>query len=120
MSFTVIRCDYGFAFPAKLLECSVFVWPGQSTVYQPMEETRGLGSYNRDDVIPFSTLSQTKCSQTKKNAPPFRPHSPQSFGNVDPTKMPGNSDSIIISRGDGLNWHRGSLVQGQVQSVVHG
>lgn len=38
---------------AKLLECSVFVWIGRSTVYQPMEESRGLGSYNSDDVIPF-------------------------------------------------------------------
>lgn len=55
---------------AKLSECSVFVWIGRSTVFQPMEESGGLGSYNGDDVIPpFSALSQSKCVQTKGKIP---------------------------------------------------
>lgn len=40
---------------AKLLECSVFVWMGLSTLYHPAEESRGLGSHNSDDVIPFQS-----------------------------------------------------------------
>lgn len=73
MTLSLMRYDYGSAFPvaAKLLECSVFVWIGQSTVSQPIDETRGLRGYNSDDVIPFSRLSQGECVQTKKYSPRF-------------------------------------------------
>lgn len=41
MSLTVMRYDpEGLRFlPAKLSECSVFVWSRQSTVYRPMGES---------------------------------------------------------------------------------
>lgn len=51
----------------KLLECSFFVWIGQSAVYQATEESRGLGSHNGDDVIPLSVLCHraNACRQRK-------------------------------------------------------
>lgn len=44
MSLTVMRCDYGSAFPAcsTVGMLSLFVWIGRSTVRQPMEESSGL------------------------------------------------------------------------------
>lgn len=58
---------------AKLSECCFFVLIGRADEHRPIDEGRGLGSYNAGDVIPFSALPQRKCLQTKENSPPLSP-----------------------------------------------
>lgn len=55
--------------PIKLLECTGFVCLGLPGVCQPMETARELSTHNGDDVISFSSLSQSTCRWTKKTSP---------------------------------------------------
>lgn len=86
-----------------------------------MEESRGLESYNGDDVIPFQRTVIKQMRADKGKFPSFSPHLPQSLGNFDLAKMYGCMDTVIIHAGDSVGpADTGSSPAGQVQSVAAG